>query len=93
MKKKMYHDCEYRTYQSDALAHPRAMVIKTFNTVVAYGAMRTTRRAIQHTSFTIFHLYRKAIDHYFFCSWELKGWRLLSAYPGRLIMKLFFWWM
>jgi hypothetical protein len=80
-------------YQSDALAHPRAMVIETFNTVVAYGAMRATRRAIQHTSFTIFHLYRKAIDHYFFCSWELKGWRLLSAYPGRLIMKLFFWWM
>lgn len=48
-------------YLPNALAHPRAMVIKSLHTIIAYGAMRAPRRAIQHACVTILNPYRHAV--------------------------------
>lgn len=49
-------------YLPNALAHPRAMVIKSLNTIIAYGAMGAPRRAIQHACVAILNPNRHAID-------------------------------
>lgn len=68
-----------KTYLSDTLAHPRAVMIKTLHTVVTNGAVRATRRAIKHAGITVFNSDRDPINHYFFRSRELEAWCLSST--------------
>lgn len=83
-------------YLSYALTHPRAMVIKTLNAIVAYRAMWTTGRAVKHASVTVFYPDRNIIDHNFFCPGKLYA-RCLSSpnlsWCRSIISELFFRWM
>lgn len=55
-----------KTYHSNALANPRAVMIESLDTVVAYGTMRSSRRTVKQTSITEFHFYGMSINGYIF---------------------------
>lgn len=83
-------------YQSNALAHPRAMVVKTLHAVVANGTMRAAGRTIKHARVTVLHSHWNTIDHNFFSPWELKAGCLSSPnikWHGWLITEFFLRWM
>lgn len=49
-------------YQPNALPNPRAVVIKSFNTIVAYRTVGATGRSVEHASVTILDLHCNAIN-------------------------------
>ncbi|GJN39927.1 hypothetical protein PR202_gb29081 [Eleusine coracana subsp. coracana] len=48
-------------------------MIEALNTVITFGAVRATGRAVYHASFTVLHFHRHTIDHNLFHSRELKS--------------------
>lgn len=56
------------TYYSDALANPGTVMIKSLDTVVAYGTMRSTRWAIKQACITELDFHCVTINNYIFCS-------------------------
>lgn len=63
-----------RTYYSNALPNPWTVVIKSLNTIVAYGTMRCTRRPIKQTSVTVLDFYYMTIYSHVFCPRDFQMW-------------------
>lgn len=85
-----------RTYKTNALTNPRAMVIKFLNAIVANRAMGATRRTVEHTRVTVFHPHSNTVDYNFFRSRKLEAWCLSSPMLGwhrRLVTNFIFWGM
>ena len=68
------------------------MMIKSLHTIVTNGAMGAARRTVKHACITILNPNRNAINHNFFCPWELEARSLSSLnWHWRIIPKLLFW--
>jgi hypothetical protein len=66
-------------YQSNTLTNPRAMMVKSFHTVVAYGTVRTSWGPIKHAGITVLGLHSYPIDDNILCAWQTERWGLARS--------------
>jgi hypothetical protein len=58
------------TYQANTLPNPRAVMVKSFYTVIAYWTMGAARWSVKHASITILDFHSHSIEFHLLNAWQ-----------------------